>query len=120
MSNSKKEWRDLTTLPMCLFPIQGGRANGRGNGTINRGAGRGNGASGIHKSVNSLAIQDASAAEYTSIRKFRKVKPTLSGLKRLDRRQSFHLNPDLLVRGMNKIINNNNVDEIKHKMGEEI
>lgn len=66
---------------MRLLSIQGGRGNGRGNGTINRGGGRGNGVSGIHKSVNSLAIQDASAAEYTSIRKFRKVKPTLTGRK---------------------------------------
>lgn len=80
MSNSKEECRDLTTLPTRLLSVQGGRANGRGNGTINRGAGRGNGASGIHKSVNSLAIQDAvqSAVEYSSIRKFRKVKPTLA------------------------------------------
>lgn len=69
------------TSPLRLLSIQGGRANGRGNGTINRGAGRGNGVSGIHKSVNSLAIQDASAVEYTSIRKFRKVKPTLTGFK---------------------------------------
>lgn len=81
MTNSKKECRDLMTSPLRLLSIQGGRANGRGNGTINRGAGRGNGVSGIHKSVNSLAIQDASAVEYTSIRKFRKVKPTLTGFK---------------------------------------
>lgn len=65
---------------VCLRSVQGGRANGRGNGTISRGAGRGNGGSGIHKSANSLAIQDASGVEYTSIRKFRKVQPTLTAL----------------------------------------
>ncbi|XP_023134397.2 uncharacterized protein LOC111574190 isoform X1 [Amphiprion ocellaris] len=55
-----------------------GRGNGRGNGTINGPmAGRGNGVSGANRSpmssVNSLVIQDPSAAEYASIRKFRKV-----------------------------------------------
>ncbi|KAF0036193.1 hypothetical protein F2P81_011505 [Scophthalmus maximus] len=59
----------------------GGRGNGRGNGTINGPmTGRGNGASGINRSplssVNSLAIQDPTAAEYASIRKFRKVDKT--------------------------------------------
>lgn len=83
MSSSKKERGDFATLPVCvcLRSVQGGRANGRGNGTINRGAGRGNGASGVHKSANSLAIQDASGVEYTSIRKFRKVQPALTSLK---------------------------------------
>ncbi|XP_040007576.1 uncharacterized protein LOC120803301 [Xiphias gladius] len=59
----------------------GGRGNGRGNGTINSPmTGRGNGASGVNRSplpsVNSLAIQDPTAAEYASIRKFRKVDKT--------------------------------------------
>ncbi|XP_041860280.1 uncharacterized protein LOC121651890 [Melanotaenia boesemani] len=54
------------------------RGNGRGNGTISGTmTGRSNGASGANRSplssVNSLAIQDSSAAEYASIRKFRKV-----------------------------------------------
>ncbi|KAK2851533.1 hypothetical protein Q5P01_007809 [Channa striata] len=59
----------------------GGRGNGRGNGTFNSPiAGRGNGATGVNRSplssVNSLAIQDPTAAEYASIRKFRKVDKT--------------------------------------------
>ncbi|KAM7404862.1 hypothetical protein PAMP_012173 [Pampus punctatissimus] len=59
----------------------GGRGNGRGNGAINGPiTGRGNGASGVNKSplpsTNSLAIQDPAAAEYASIRKFRKVDKT--------------------------------------------
>ncbi|CAI5647787.1 unnamed protein product [Oreochromis niloticus] len=50
---------------------------GRGNDTINGPmTGRGNGASGVSRSplssVNSLAVQDPSLAEYASIRKFRK------------------------------------------------
>ncbi|XP_005740508.1 uncharacterized protein LOC102202802 isoform X1 [Pundamilia nyererei] len=55
-----------------------GHANGgRGNDTINGPmTGRGNGASGVSRSplssVNSLAVQDPSLAEYASIRKFRK------------------------------------------------
>ncbi|KAM4563868.1 uncharacterized protein PAE49_011826 isoform 2-T2 [Odontesthes bonariensis] len=56
----------------------GGRLNGRGNGTINGTmTGKGNGTSGVNRSplssVNSLVIQDPSAAEYASIRKFKKV-----------------------------------------------
>ncbi|XP_054464753.1 WAS/WASL-interacting protein family member 1 [Anoplopoma fimbria] len=56
----------------------GGRGNGRGNGAINGPmTGRGNGATGVNSSplssVNSLAIQEPTAAEYASIRKFRKV-----------------------------------------------
>ncbi|KAM9855527.1 uncharacterized protein ACBR49_001740 [Aulostomus maculatus] len=59
----------------------GGRGSGRGNGSINGPmSGRGNGSNGINRSplssVNSLAIQDSSAAEYASIRKFRKVDKT--------------------------------------------
>ncbi|XP_070824164.1 uncharacterized protein [Chaetodon trifascialis] len=59
----------------------GGRGNGRGNGTINGlMTGKGNGASGVNRSplssVNSLAIQDQTAAEYASIRKFRKADKT--------------------------------------------
>ncbi|KAK2897524.1 uncharacterized protein [Channa argus] len=59
----------------------GGKGNGRGNGTFNSPiAGRGNGATGVNRSplssVNSLAIQDTTAAEYASIRKFRKVDKT--------------------------------------------
>lgn len=72
-----KNTEDLTALETRLLSIQGGRGNGRGNDTINRGAGRGNGGTGIHKSVNSLSIQETSVAEYTAIRKFRKVNPTL-------------------------------------------
>ncbi|XP_013872334.1 uncharacterized protein LOC106523440 isoform X2 [Austrofundulus limnaeus] len=56
----------------------GVRGNGRGNGTINGTmTGRGNGAAGVNRSplssVNSLAVQDTSAAEYASIRKYKKV-----------------------------------------------
>lgn len=72
-----KNTEDLTALETRLLSIQGGRGNGRGNDTINRGAGRGNGGTGIHKSVNSLSIQETNVAEYTAIRKFRKVNPTL-------------------------------------------
>ncbi|XP_044067711.1 uncharacterized protein LOC122883304 isoform X3 [Siniperca chuatsi] len=59
----------------------GGRGNGRGNGTINGPmTARGNGANGVNRSplssVNSLAVQDPTAAEYASIRKFRKVDKT--------------------------------------------
>ncbi|XP_070696345.1 uncharacterized protein [Pempheris klunzingeri] len=59
----------------------GGRGNGRGHGTINGPVtGRGNGANGVNRSplssVNSLAIQDPTATEYASIRKFRKVDKT--------------------------------------------
>ncbi|XP_023191447.1 uncharacterized protein LOC102220074 isoform X4 [Xiphophorus maculatus] len=55
-----------------------GRGNGRGNGVTNGTmAGRGNGASGVSRSplssVNSLVNQDPAAAEYASIRKFKKV-----------------------------------------------
>ncbi|KAM9752672.1 uncharacterized protein ACNS7B_009072 isoform 2-T2 [Menidia menidia] len=55
----------------------GGRGNGRGNGNINGTMTvRANGPSGINKSpfssVNSLVSQDTSAAEYASIRKFKK------------------------------------------------
>ncbi|XP_031172453.1 uncharacterized protein LOC116062083 isoform X2 [Sander lucioperca] len=61
--------------------VNGGRGNGRGNGTINGPmTGRGNCASGVNRSplssVNSLAVQDPTAAEYASIRKFRKVDKT--------------------------------------------
>ncbi|XP_026188377.1 uncharacterized protein LOC113145633 isoform X2 [Mastacembelus armatus] len=57
----------------------GGRGSGRGNGTFNSPmTGRNNGASGVNRSplssVNS--IQDPVAAEYASIRKFRKVDKT--------------------------------------------
>uniref|UniRef100_A0A8P4KIN5 Lck-interacting transmembrane adapter 1 n=1 Tax=Dicentrarchus labrax TaxID=13489 RepID=A0A8P4KIN5_DICLA len=60
---------------------EGGRGNGRMNGTINGPMTvRGNGASGVNRSplssVNSLAIQEPTAAEYASIRKFRKVDKT--------------------------------------------
>ncbi|XP_061667355.1 uncharacterized protein LOC133496161 isoform X1 [Syngnathoides biaculeatus] len=52
----------------------GGRGNGNINGTM---AGKSNGASGVFRSplssVTSLAIQEPTAAEYASIRKFRKV-----------------------------------------------
>ncbi|XP_069383039.1 hornerin isoform X2 [Paralichthys olivaceus] len=59
----------------------GSRGNGRGNGTINGPMnGRGNGVSGVSRSplssVKSLAIQDPTAAEYASIRKFKKVDKT--------------------------------------------
>ncbi|KAM3617161.1 uncharacterized protein V6R79_003048 [Siganus canaliculatus] len=54
----------------------GARGNGRGNGAINGPMTRGNGANGVNRSplssVNSLASQDPTAAEYASIRKFRK------------------------------------------------
>ncbi|XP_007557694.1 uncharacterized protein LOC103141841 isoform X1 [Poecilia formosa] len=55
-----------------------GRGNGRGNGVTNGTvAGRGNGASGVSRSplssVNSLVNQDPAAAEYASIRKYKKV-----------------------------------------------
>ena len=68
-----------TGVCLCLFFSQGGRGNGRGNGAINGPMTvRGNGASGVNRSplssVNSLAIQDPTAAEYAPIRKFRKVK----------------------------------------------
>ncbi|TKS77722.1 Lck-interacting transmembrane adapter 1 [Collichthys lucidus] len=58
------------------------RGNGRGNGAVNGPmTGRGNAsASGVNRShlssVNSLAIQDPTVAEYASIRKFRKVEKT--------------------------------------------
>ncbi|KAF7662804.1 hypothetical protein LDENG_00225620 [Lucifuga dentata] len=56
----------------------GGRGTGRGNGTINGTMrGRGNMVSGINRSplssINSLTNQDPTAADYASIRKFRKV-----------------------------------------------
>ncbi|XP_029362224.1 uncharacterized protein LOC115046170 isoform X2 [Echeneis naucrates] len=59
----------------------GGRGNGRGNGTVNSPmTGRGNGASGVNRSpvssANSLGVQDPAAAEYASIRKFKKVDKT--------------------------------------------
>ncbi|XP_011475517.1 lck-interacting transmembrane adapter 1 isoform X1 [Oryzias latipes] len=55
----------------------GVKGNGKGNGTNNGTlTGRGNGTSGVNRSplssVNSLAIQDPSSAEYASIRKFMK------------------------------------------------
>ncbi|KAF6730456.1 Lck-interacting transmembrane adapter 1 [Oryzias melastigma] len=54
----------------------GVKGNGRGNGTNNGTLGRGNGTGGANRSplssVNSLAIQDPTSAEYASIRKFRK------------------------------------------------
>ncbi|XP_034446831.1 basic salivary proline-rich protein 2 isoform X2 [Hippoglossus hippoglossus] len=58
-----------------------GRGNGRGNVTINGPVnGRGNGVSAVTSSplssVKSLAIQDPTAAEYASIRKFKKVDKT--------------------------------------------
>lgn len=63
----------------AVFSLKGVRGNGRVNGTINGPvAVRGNGASGVSRSpqssVNSLAIQEPTAAEYASIRKYRKVK----------------------------------------------
>ncbi|KAM9342825.1 uncharacterized protein KZ484_015505 isoform 2-T3 [Pholidichthys leucotaenia] len=56
----------------------GGRGMSKGNGAVNGPTtGRSNGASVVNRSplssVNSLAIQEPSAAEYASIRKFRKV-----------------------------------------------
>ncbi|XP_058498295.1 uncharacterized protein LOC131468260 [Solea solea] len=56
----------------------GGRGNGRGNGTLNGVmSGRGTRLTRVPRSplssVNSLAIQDTTAAEYASLRKFRKV-----------------------------------------------
>lgn len=66
---------------VCVFGFlcfQAGRGNGRGNGTINGTmTGRVNGASAVSRSplssVNSLVNQDPAAAEYASIRKFKKV-----------------------------------------------
>lgn len=59
--------------------LKGVRGNGRGNGAINGPvAVRGNGASAVSRSplssVNSLAVQEPTAAEYASIRKYKKVK----------------------------------------------
>lgn len=65
----------FSLFPFYLFFYsQGGRGNDTINGPM---TGRGNGASGVSRSplssVNSLAVQDPSLAEYASIRKFRKV-----------------------------------------------
>lgn len=64
----------FSLFPFYIFYSQGGRGNDTINGPM---TGRGNGASGISRSplssVNSLAVQDPSLAEYASIRKFRKV-----------------------------------------------
>ncbi|KAM9830613.1 uncharacterized protein LOC133150016 isoform X2 [Syngnathus typhle] len=59
----------------------GNGTGGKGNGIINETmAGKSNGANGVNRSplssVNSLAIQEPTAAEYASIRKFRKVDKT--------------------------------------------
>lgn len=64
---------------MSTLYLKGVRGNGRGNGAINGPvAVRGNGASAVSRSplssINSLAIQEPTAAEYASIRKYKKVK----------------------------------------------
>lgn len=69
----------VPVLLAVVYSLKGVRGNGRVNGTINGPvAVRGNGASAISRSplssINSLAIQEPTAAEYASIRKYRKVK----------------------------------------------
>ncbi|XP_049611348.1 uncharacterized protein [Syngnathus scovelli] len=77
-----------TSVRACQSPpaqangARNGNGNGgKGNGIINETmAGKSNGANGVNRSplssVNSLAIQEPTAAEYASIRKFRKVDKT--------------------------------------------
>ncbi|XP_061836951.1 uncharacterized protein [Nerophis lumbriciformis] len=81
-TNTQASTRAAQSPPAQANGARNGNGNGgRGNGAIiNATAGRSNGGSGVNRSpltsVNFLAIQEPNAADYASIRKFRKVDKT--------------------------------------------